>query len=505
MSFFEHHSIRRKLTRIIMFTSTVTLIFACLAFAVYDTIMFNKGEEEEALSLAEIVGINSTAALMFNDVKSGKENLEALRSKSHIVMAALYTQDGKVFATYKQGQGLNLPIPEKPGLEKFVSEGGYFKLFRPIVLDRARVGTIFIQSDKEEVYSHFELYAVIVAIVLAIALYVSFLLSSKLQAMISDPIVRLTETANQVAMGKDYSMRAVKEGAENELGVLVERFNEMLSHIQERDEALHKINEELDDRVKERTKDLEREIEERKKIEEKLKHIMVELQRSNQELTDFASIASHDLKEPLRKVMTFSERLKTKCDAMFDDQARDYLARMQNALSRMQGLIDSLLKLSRVATKAQPFLPVDFNRVAEEVLNDLEILVKNSGGSVIVEGLPTLNADAFQIRQLFQNLIANALKFKKEGVAPEVSLKARPIDEKTWEIRVADNGIGFEQKFIDRIFKPFERLHGRSQYEGSGVGLAICQKIVQRHGGAITAESEPDKGATFIIVLPQNS
>lgn len=503
MSFFEHHSIRRKLTRIIMFTSTVTLIFVSLVFAVYDTILFKQNEEEEMRSLAEVTGINSAAALMFNDVKAGKENLEALRANLNIVLAVLYDQKGKVFAIYTHGQGNNIAIPEKPGEEKFVIGGGYFKLFSPIVLDKARIGTIFIQADQEEMYSHFELYAILVAIVLALALYVSFLLSSKLQAMVSDPIVRLTDTANQVAMGKDYSIRALKEGAENELGVLVDRFNEMLSHIQERDEALRKINEELDDRVKVRTRDLEHEIEERKKIEEKLKHIMAELQRSNQELTDFASIASHDLKEPLRKVMTFGERLRSKCDALFDDQAKDYLSRMQNALSRMQGLIDSLLKLSRVATKAQPFVPVDLNKVAEEVLSDLEVLVKSSEGEVKVDSLPTLDADAIQMHQLFQNLIANALKFKKDGVAPEVCLKARRLDEKFWEIRVSDNGIGFDQKYIDRIFKPFERLHGRSQYEGSGVGLAICQKIVTRHGGNITAVSEQDKGATFIIVLPQ--
>lgn len=484
-----------------MFTSTVTLVLACMAFAVYDVMRFRAEEKEGLLSIAEIISSNSIAPIVFDDRKAAMENLAAMRANSHIVLGTLYTREGRVFATYMRGD--NLDGPDAPGKEGFFAENGYLKLFYPIVHDEGLIGTLFIQSDEKAMYSHLKLYAGIVVIVFVSSLLISFLLSSKLQAIVSDPILRLTETANQVAEAEDYSIRATKqEDNENEIGVLVNRFNEMLSHIQARDISLHKINVELDERVKERTKELEHEIEERKKVEERLKHFTVELQRSNQELTDFASIASHDMKEPLRKITAFCGRLKVKCANLLDDQAKDYMDRMQNATVRMEELIDSLLMLSRVSTKARPFAPVDLNKIVAGVLNDLEILLKNSGGSVEVQPLPTLDADAFQMRQLFQNLITNALKFRKDGETPVVTLTSRMTDDHFWEIRVEDNGIGFDPQFAERIFKPFERLHGRSKFEGSGVGLAICQKIALRHNGTITAHSVTGKGSIFIIVLP---
>lgn len=500
MRLFHGNSIKRKLMGIIMFTSSVTVILACVAFAVYDVIRFRMAEVEEIRSISEIIASNSVAPLEFNDSKAGKENLEALRANSHVFLAVIYTRDEKIFAAYRVSD--NLSLPDKPGIEGGYHEDGYLKFFYPIVHDKERIGTLFIQSDEEEMYSHIKLYGIIVAFVLVISLLVSYLISSRLQAMISDPILHLTETADQVAAGKDYSVRVSKHNVEeNELGVLVDRFNEMLSHIQERDKALHKINAELDERVKERTRELESEIEERKKIEEKLRYSALELKRSNQDLSDFASIASHDLKEPLRKVISFGERLKAHCEAFLDDQARDYIARTESAVSRMQILIDSLLQLSRVSTKAQPFVSVDLKLVVEEVMDDLEILLKNSGGTVNIGNLPTMDADALQMRQLFQNLIANALKFRKEGVPPIVTVSSTNSDGRILEIRVEDNGIGFDQKFAERIFKPFERLHGRTHYEGSGVGLAICQKIVARHNGTINAQSELGKGTVFIITL----
>lgn len=500
MRLFHGNSIKRKLMGIIMFTSSTAVILACVAFAVYDVIRFRVAQVEDIRSIAGIIAANSVAPLEFSDSKAGEENLEALRSDSHIVLAAIYTREGKIFATYQRSD--NLPLPDQPGKGGGYHEDGYLKLFYPISLDKERVGTLFIQSDEEQMYSHVKLYGGIVALILLGSLFVSYMISSRLQSMISDPILHLTETADQVAAGKDYSVRVSKHNVEeNELGVLVDRFNEMLSHIQERDKALHKINAELDERVKERTRELESEIEERKKIEEKLRHSALELKRSNQDLSDFASIASHDLKEPLRKVISFGERLKTHCEAFLDDQARDYIARMESAVSRMQILIDSLLQLSRVSTKAQPFVSVDLKQVVEEVMDDLEILIKNSGGTVNIGNLPTMDADALQMRQLFQNLIANALKFRKEGVPPIVTVSSTNSDGRVLEIRVEDNGIGFDQKFAERIFKPFERLHGRTHYEGSGVGLAICQKIVARHNGTINAQSELGKGAVFIITL----
>ena len=235
-----------------------------------------------------------------------------------------------------------------------------------------------------------------------------------------------------------------------------------------------------------------------------------ELARSNQELQQFAFIASHDLQEPLRKIKTFGSRLKVTCNDALTPQGKDYLERMQNAASRMQTLIEDLLTLSRVTSRGEPFVPVNLTQIAQEVISDLEIRIQQTGGIVEVEDLPTIVADPLQMRQLLQNLIGNALKFHRPETPPIVKIYSQDaqfqsnqfLGSEYCQLVVEDNGIGFEQKYLERIFNVFQRLHGRSQYEGTGIGLAICKKIVERHCGTITASSQPGQGSDFIITLP---
>jgi light-regulated signal transduction histidine kinase (bacteriophytochrome) len=239
-----------------------------------------------------------------------------------------------------------------------------------------------------------------------------------------------------------------------------------------------------------------------------------ELTRSNQELQEFASIASHDLQEPLRKISAFSYQLKTKFSEVLPEQGRDYLERMQNAGQRMQTLIDDLLILSRVTTKAQPFVRVNLNQVTQEVLSDLEVRIQQTGARVEVSNLPTIDADPLQMRQLLQNLIGNALKFHRQEEPRVVKIYSQQLQDEEnspaksssavdrCQIIVEDNGIGFDRKYLERIFNAFQRLHGRSEYEGTGIGLAICRKIAERHAGSITATSTLGEGAKFIVTLP---
>jgi PAS domain S-box-containing protein len=266
-------------------------------------------------------------------------------------------------------------------------------------------------------------------------------------------------------------------------------------------------------------------ISELKRAEEALRRYASELERSNRDLQDFAFIASHDLQEPLRKIRAFGELLETRSRGRFDQQERDYLERMIFAAERMRRMIDDLLTYSRITTRAQPFAPVDLNQVAEEVLSDLEMRILSTGGRVQLSRLPQIEADMPQMQQLMQNLIGNALKFHLPGVPPVVKVYAeefvRPgqpvffetaqqefVDgqgkEEMVRIIVEDNGIGLDMEYRERIFQPFQRLHGRSEYEGSGIGLAICRRIVERHHGEITVQSEPGHGATFIVSLPTN-
>ncbi|NEQ53593.1 MAG: histidine kinase, partial [Leptolyngbya sp. SIO3F4] len=187
------------------------------------------------------------------------------------------------------------------------------------------------------------------------------------------------------------------------------------------------------------------------------------------------------------------------------DKGQDYLTRMLNAAVRAQTLINDLLSFSRVTTQAKPFVPTDLSHVMAGVLSDLEVRIEQTGATVDIAPLPTIDADHTQMQQVFQNLLSNALKFHKPGIAPkiQVSVQRYPMGEKeVCELQVIDNGIGFDVKYCDRIFQPFQRLHGRKTYEGSGIGLAICRKVVRRHGGLLRAESQPGEGATFIVILP---
>ncbi|WP_266205963.1 PAS domain-containing sensor histidine kinase [Pontibacter kalidii] len=251
-------------------------------------------------------------------------------------------------------------------------------------------------------------------------------------------------------------------------------------------------------------------ITQQKLSEERLRRYAAELERSNRELQDFAYVSSHDLQEPLRKIQAFGDRLKTKEYEKLSDQGKDYVDRMLNAASRMQNLINDLLDFSRVTSKTKPYVMVDLEKVLEEVLSDLEIMIEKTGAKITHMHLPSIEGDPTQMRQLFQNLVSNAIKFRKEGVTPEINITARELQPKAHltstpgdelvEIRIQDNGIGFDEKYLDRIFNIFQRLEGQ-KYEGSGIGLAICRKIAVRHGGDITARSQAGVGTTFIITL----
>ncbi len=254
-------------------------------------------------------------------------------------------------------------------------------------------------------------------------------------------------------------------------------------------------------------------ITERKLAEEALKEAHAasnryaeKLQQSNRELEQFAFIASHDLQEPLRKILMFGDAVERTLGSGLPEEAADYLARMQNAAGRMQKMIDGLLELSRVSTRGGDYEPVALTPLVREIIADLEARLQETGGQVLVDELPTVEADGLQMRQLFQNLIGNALKFHRHDMPPLVQVSTtcseRSNKPSLATVCVRDNGIGFDETYAEKIFQPFQRLHGRSEYEGSGLGLAICRKIVERHRGSLAVHSTPGAGSEFIITLP---
>lgn len=274
---------------------------------------------------------------------------------------------------------------------------------------------------------------------------------------------------------------------------------------------LERFNTELETRVEQRTKQLqhtndglEREIRKRHAAERALDTYAKELARSNQELQDFAYVASHDLQEPLRKIQAFGDLLESELSAEASESSREYLGRMRSAASRMSTLIQDLLAFSRVTMHARPNASVNLHTIVEEVVSDLEARIEDTKGTVEISSLPTVWADATHMRQLFQNLIGNALKFHRPDVPPVVKVYAKrpkPLD-KMYTIYIEDNGIGFDEKYVDRIFSVFQRLHGKEEYEGTGIGLAVCRKIAERYGGTITAASKKGSGSTFKFSIP---
>jgi len=292
----------------------------------------------------------------------------------------------------------------------------------------------------------------------------------------------LLQTTKQLAAG-DLSARTTISPDAGELGQLAYSFDQMAAALEQREQ-------------------------ERKKAEQAMREYATELERSNRELQDFANIASHDMQEPLRKIMNFSELLRERYDDIMEEAGRDYLVRMERASLHLYDLINELLVYSRINTNTQFFEQVDLNEITQRVLTDLELQIQESGASIEVSELPCLEADPTQMYQLVQNLVSNALKFREAGSQPMIKISS-PEMPKAWgesndmvSLTVSDNGIGFDEKYLDRIFQPFQRLHQSNEYEGTGIGLAICRKIIERHGGSITARSKPGQGTTFAVSLP---
>jgi signal transduction histidine kinase len=500
--------IRHKLLALGMLGSTLALLCAGVAFGVYDWLAFREGLARSLSVQAQILAANCQSAVVFGDERSAAATLAALAVEPEVLGAAVYTGEGAPLARYTIPGFSDLPASGRDLPSGFgVRFGSDSVLVRMPILgeDGGRIGTLVLLSDLDEENRRLLRYAVIGLVVLLLSVGLVYLVSTRVQRLISDPILSLAQTASTVTLTRDFGVRA-PPGNEDEVGTLIDAFNGMLEQIERRDEDLRQARDQLEHRVRQRTEELALKVDELESTEAELRRLATRLEASNRELQDFASVASHDLQEPLRKIQAFGGRLASRLGPALDPESGDYLERMQSATARMQALIDDLLALSRISTQPRELRPNSLEDVVRGVLADLETRIESSGAEVQVGPLPTIVADSTQMRQLFQNLLSNALKFVRPGVAPRIHISARPETDPggapLWCIAVQDNGIGFEEKYLDRIFTVFQRLQGRAAYEGTGIGLAICRRIVERHGGHITARSRPGEGSTFLVTLP---
>jgi signal transduction histidine kinase len=499
---FKDLPIKKKLLILMMTISIATLLLSSLVFVVNESITFWRAEKDKLTALADIIGANSTAALSFNDPKAAEETLSGLKATPHVISAYILTKDREVFAKYygslpsqaRSGVPIKTPadlLEEAKGLSVWDLD---LEVVKPVLLDGQSIGTVIIQSGLGELYSRLAGLLIVVLLVMGGAVCLAYSLSNRFQRLISDPVLTLAWTMGMISREKNYALRVEKQ-SHDEIGVLQEGFNEMLGQIQERDRALLKAQGDLE----EKAVDLQRELVQRKRAEEELKEKTEELAHSNKELEQFAYVASHDLQEPLRMVTSYVQLLSRRYKGKLDADADEFIGFAVDGAARMQRLINDLLAYSRVGTRRNPFEPTDCERILQGALQNLKIALEEKRATVIHDPLPTVMADPVQLGQLFQNLVGNAIKFQGDA-PPHVHVSANR-NGKGWVFSVQDNGIGIAPEHVERIFVIFQRLHSREKFPGTGIGLAVCKKIVERHGGRIWVESEPLKGSTFYFTL----
>jgi signal transduction histidine kinase len=496
--------IQRQLMRAMLLTSGLALFLTVAGFFIYEYITFRETLKSQLTALGEIVAANSTAALAFDSVEDADETLNALQPNRHIVAACLYDKQGKLFATYPQGVHKR-QFPAAVTKLDYRFAGSYLEGFQPVVQGSTRLGTLYLKSDMEAMYERFSRYGIIVALVLAVSLGLTYLLSRRLQATISRPILSLAQTATLVSKEHNYAVRATKF-QEDEIGLLTDAFNYMLTQIDRQNTEILAWNQQLEEKIKARTQELEH-------TNAELTVVNNKLLKSNRDLEQFAYVASHDLQEPLRKIQTFSQLAES--HLLDSELTQQYLSKIYTSAQRMAALIKSVLNYSRLSNVSEPFSPVDLNEVIEFIQTDFELLIVEKKATVTKNQLPIIQGIPLQINQLFANLISNALKFCDKQ--PQITIKAAvrpgdqlslpdelPVTKEYVELIVEDNGIGFDPVYAKKIFTIFQRLHTQKDYPGTGIGLALCKRIVENHSGTIAVHSEQGKGTTFFVYLPMN-
>ena len=480
---FRNASISWKLTWMNMLVSGAALLLAGVIFFAYDFFTFRQVIVQHLSTQAQMIGSNSVSALTFDDSQAAQSTLSALRAAPNIVSAVIYSADGQPFASYWRDQAGDLPTQPAltPGrIEAASLTGGQITLIRRVVFQGAVVGAVYIQSDLGEMYARQKRFGMIVGFVLPASLIAALLVSRKSQKAISEPIVGLAEVARAISRDRNYSVRATRSGNTGELTTLVDAFNEMLAQIQERDGALQKAHDELEQRVQIRTRELE---------------------AANGELEAFCYSVSHDLRAPLRGIDGFSLALLEDYGDQFDAVGRDYLERVRAAARRMAALIDDLLSLSRITRADIRRGPIDLSQLSRAVVAELCRAEPERNVAVVIAPDLRAEGDSPLIRTVLENLIGNAWKFTSKRQDARIEVGRAEINE-TSTFFVRDNGAGFDQAYTDRLFGAFQRLHAATEFPGTGIGLASVLRIIHRHGGRIWAEGEINRGATFYFSLP---
>ncbi len=492
MKFFQNFSIKYKLIFIVL---TVALLAIGLgsSFVIISNInTFKKDMAATINTIAQFMAEICVGPISFRPEELEKE-LDTLKSMPIVENGHVYSEEGEIYKyNYnKSGHEFTPPKPKIKVSSEF--EGGYLHVFRPIIFKGNRIGTIYIRATRAELDQRIKNYLKTMGFVLIVLILIIYLLTVRLQRVISQPILRLAEVTEHITRDADYSVRVKKQGAD-EIGTLYEGFNNMLEQIHLREKQ-------------------------RDEAEAAQGRLMVELKEKNKELEQVIYVTSHDLRSPLVNIQGFSKELgyslkefssllaaeeippnvKKKFSLILEEDIPDSLKYILSSTAKMDSLLSGLLKLSRVGRTTTTSGNVDMNEIITEISNDFEFQLKEAGVEFKVGDLPSCFGNDAQINQMFSNLLNNALKYLDPGRPGKIHITGRQEGDRVIYC-VADNGIGIPNEHQLKIFQIFHRLNPEDT-DGEGLGLTIVNKIVNRHGGDIWIESEPGKGSCFFISL----
>jgi signal transduction histidine kinase len=481
MTFQPKQSLSARLTRMNLVVSGVVLLLAGLAFFSYDLVSFRHTLIRNIGAEAQIVGENSISALTFDDHESATTTLKSLEQSPDVRGAILSDARGRMFAQYGQ-----MDPDDVAAYSLGAREGNHvwFKgtqviVARRVIFQGKTVGIVTISAQLTEIAQRARQYLLIAGIILLFCMAAAVVISATSRRLIARPISKLADTALLVSRDKDYSVRAKIPVDGSEIGILVDAFNTMLTQIQERDAALSEAQAELEARVEERT---------------------AELRTANRELEAFSYTVAHDLRGPLDAIAGIAFLLAKTPEVADEPKAHGMLDQLTASTVNMSTLIDDLLNFARASTTPIRSAPVDLSKIAREIAADLKMSNPGRRVEFSIMDAPEVPADPGLMRIVLDNLLRNAWKYSSHHDEACIEFGAK-VDGGKVVYFVRDDGAGFDPEHAERLFEPFERLHGKSEFPGTGIGLATVQRILARQGGTIWAEGAVEKGATFYFTL----
>jgi signal transduction histidine kinase/ActR/RegA family two-component response regulator len=498
-------SIKRKMMLITMLTSSAALILFSASFLLYDLISFRHSLSADLATQAEIIGYNSAAAMAFKDEGAATITLTALKAKEDITAAALYGPDGKIFASYVRSNINKSSLPgNPPPINGIRFQKNYLEAFHGVSLDGEPVGTLFLQSDMSQWSSRAKRYATLLVMFMLMSGLLALAIASKLQGLISQPILRLEDTMRMVSVKRNYEVRALKF-YDDEIGKLIDGFNAMLAEIQQRDTALQGANVEL----RSRTEELESEIAHRKQAQEELLTAKRVAEDASRAKSAFLANMSHELRTPLNAIIGYSEMIEEEIQDTGQFQNVQDVKKIQTAGRHLLALINDVLDLSKIeAGKMGLHLEsFDLAQITQELVSTFQPTIAKNLNTLelnVDEDLGLMRADVTKVRQILFNLLSNACKFTNHGIV-SVHIAQTTISDRQWiEFRVSDTGIGITDEQQANLFNEFAQadVSIARKYGGTGLGLAISYRFAKLMGGNISVNSELGKGSVFTLLLP---